>query len=111
MGFAYESVVETLDVAAREAPPAGSRTKRTHRVDLDLMDSLGGRVGPAGQSGAIDPIRGGDDDMDGPPALFSGVRSILVPAGHGPDGRIRIVQDLPLPFTLRGLTARMEITD
>ena len=49
--------------------------------------------------------------MDGPPALWSGVRRLPLPAGHDQTGRVRIVQDLPLPLTLRGLSARMEVTD
>ena len=111
VGFSYDSVIETLDVAARQAPAARTRVKRVHRVDLDLVDSLGGRIGPPGAPGDLAPLRAVEDAMDAAPGLFSGVQTLAISAPHDRIGRLRIAQSLPLPLTLRGLTARMEMTD
>jgi hypothetical protein len=38
--------------------------------------------------------------MDGPPALFSGDKSVRFPQGWGTDGVLTVVQDQPLPLTV-----------
>ena len=79
---------------------AQTRTKRITEVSLRLFRSLGGKVGPDGAH--LEPLlyRSSADAMDGPPALFTGDKTVRFPQGWSPEGVLTLVQDQPLPMTV-----------
>jgi hypothetical protein len=79
---------------------AQTRTKRITEVSLRLLRSLGGKVGP--DETRLEPLlyRSSADPMDGPPALFTGDKTVRFPQGWSLDGVLTLVQDQPLPMTV-----------
>lgn len=79
---------------------AQTRTKRITEVSLRLFRSLGGKVGPDAER--LEPLlyRSSADAMDGPPALFTGDKTVRFPQGWSPEGVLTLVQDQPLPMTV-----------
>lgn len=107
-GFAYASEIETLDYGPRDAAgPTRGRRMRVEEVDIDFMQSQGGEIGMP--DGTLDPlpIRSRDDAMDAGPPLMTGIRSLPFPGGYTHHARIVVRQALPLPLTIRSITARL----
>jgi len=79
---------------------AQTRTKRITEVSLRLFRSLGGKVEPDAER--LEPLlyRSSADAMDGPPALFTGDKTVRFPQGWSPEGVLTLVQDQPLPMTV-----------
>ncbi len=100
-GLAYTSVLKPMRLEFSGARGSSqTRTKRIIEVSVRLHRSLGGKVGPG--IGNLEPLlyRTSADAMDGPPALFSGDKSVRFPQGWGTDGVLTVVQDQPLPMTV-----------
>lgn len=89
--------------AGAAAGTAQGRIKRVHALTVRLLDSLGGRFGPA--PGRCDPLqhRRAGEPMDGPPALTSGDIAMTFPGGYDGAATIAFEGDDGFPFTLIGL--------
>ena len=89
--------------AGAAAGSAQGRIKRVHALTVRLLDSLGGRFGPA--IGRCDPLqhRQAGDAMDGPPPLTSGDMTMTFPGGYDGAATIAFEGDDGFPFTLIGL--------
>ncbi|MDB5471999.1 MAG: phage protein [Caulobacter sp.] len=89
--------------AGAAAGSAQGRIKRVHALTVRLLDSLGGRFGPA--IGRCDPLqhRQAGEAMDGPPALTSGDIAMTFPGGYDGAATIAFEGDDGFPFTLIGL--------
>ncbi len=100
-GLGYASVLRPMRLEHSGARgSAQTRTKRIIEVGLRLYRTLGGKVGP--DLSRLEPLlyRSSADGMDGPPALFTGDKSVRFPQGWSPDGVLTLVQDQPLPMTV-----------
>lgn len=109
-GLGYSSVLETLNLetAARDGTAQG-KPKSFWKVGLRLMDTVGIKVtGTSESDGEEIVFRETDDLMDTAIPLFSGDKFISPPAGWDTDGRIRIVQENPLPCTVLAIMPRVE---
>lgn len=89
---------------------AQGKIKRTHRLTLRLLESLGGMVGPAGAEDLIE-YRSDGDPMDEAPPIYTGDYTLSYPEGYNTEGRIRWWCNQPLPFTLCALYPQMVIED
>jgi len=101
VGLGYPSVLRPMRLEyAGQRGSAQTRTKRIIEVALRLYRTLGGKVGPDLQH--LEPLlyRTSADAMGGPPALFTGDKSVRFPQGWSPDGVLTLVQDQPLPMTV-----------
>lgn len=101
VGLGYISALQPMRLEySGQRGSAQTRTKRITEVGLRLYRTLGGKVGP--NLGCLEPLlyRTSADAMDGPPALFTGDKSVRFPQGWSPDGVLTLVQDQPLPMTV-----------
>jgi hypothetical protein len=98
----YAGQIMPLEAGAA-AGSAQGRVKRVHSLTVRLLDSLGGRFGPA--IGATDPLqhRRAGEAMDGPPALTTGDIAMSFPGGYDGAATIAFEGDDVFPFTLVGL--------
>lgn len=98
----YAGQIMPLEAGAA-AGSAQGRIKRVHGLTVRLLDSLGGRFGPA--PGRCDPLqhRRAGEAMDGPPALTSGDVAMTFPGGYDGAATIAFEGDDGFPFTLIGL--------
>ncbi len=89
--------------AGAAAGSAQGRIKRIHSLTVRLLDSLGGRFGPA--IGRCDPLqhRQPGEAMDAAPGLTSGDIAMTFPGGYEGTATIAFEGDDGFPFTLIGL--------
>lgn len=100
-GLGYVSALRPMRLEyAGNKGSAQTRTKRITEVGLRLYRTLGGKVGP--DLSRLEPLlyRSSADPMDGPPALFTGDKSVRFPQGWSTEGVLTLVQDQPLPMTV-----------
>ncbi len=100
-GLGYASTLTPMRLEfSGQRGSAQTRNKRIIEVGLRLYRTLGGKVGP--DAAHLQPLlyRTSADVMDGPPALFTGDKSVRFPQGWSPDGLLTIIQDQPLPMTV-----------
>ncbi|MBX3480003.1 MAG: hypothetical protein KF842_06360 [Caulobacter sp.] len=102
LAMPYAAVLTPLEAGAA-AGTAQGRQKRIHRLTARLLDSLGGRFGPA--IGRTDPLqhRGPADIMDGPPPLTTGDVMLSFPGDCDGAATIALEGEDGFPFTLIGL--------
>jgi len=111
-GLRYDSTLKPMRLEySGQRGSSQTRTKRITEVGLRLHRSLGGKVGPSAQR--LEPLlyRTSADAMDGPPALFTGDKSVRFPQGWSPDGVLTLVQDQPLPMTVLLIAPTMALND
>lgn len=89
---------------------AQGKIKRFHTCTFRVHESLGGSIGPEGSEDNFE-YRADLDPMDQPPPFFSGDFTLPYPEGYTTDGRIRVLCDQALPFTLAGLFPKMVVED
>ena len=113
VGLPYTSILATQRIEAGAADgTAQGKTKRIARLVIRAVASLGGSFGPTQDGVDLIPYRRGSDLMDEVPPLLTGdTDSLAFPGGYETDGRIWIVCDQPLPFTLVALFPRMDTSD
>jgi len=100
-GLGYASVLRPMRLEfAGSRGSAQTRIKRITEVGVRLYRSLGGKAGP--DLARLEPLlsRSSADAMDGPPALFTGDKSVRFPQGWDTEGMLTLVQDQPLPMTV-----------
>lgn len=87
------------------------RPKTLTAVELLIVESLGGRVGP--DALALEPLlsRRDGQPMDAPPPLFTGTRRLEWRGGWRKEKRIVVMHDQPLPFTLAGAVPQLSINE
>lgn len=112
IGFAYESDVGTLNIEAGAADgTAQGKTKRIHRVSMRLYKTLGLKFGPSSDKLDVMTFRTSADEMNNPPELFTGDKSINWNGHYEVEGKMYFRQDQPLPFTLLGLFPQLHTQD
>jgi hypothetical protein len=89
---------------------AQGKIKRIHQVTYRLHESLGGNTGPVGGVTQFD-YRTAEMLMDQPPPVYTGDYRQPYNEGYTTDGRIRVVCDQPLPFTLVAIFPQVYVED
>lgn len=100
-GLGFTSLLRPMRIEYSGAGgSAQTRIKRITEVGLRLYRSLGGKVGP--DENRLEPLlyRSSADAMDGPPALFTGDKTVSFPQGWSTEGVLTLLQDQPLPMTV-----------
>jgi hypothetical protein len=112
VGLPYRSEIETLDLAPMAGQgSARGKQKRIGGVDLDLYQFSGGEVGRLGGEMDTIPARQVGDVMNDGPPVRTEVMRLNFPGDWRKEARVGTRQVLPLPFTVRSLVARIEVTD
>lgn len=104
VGLGYMSKVQTMrwDPPMRDGTAQG-RIARIHEIGIRFWNTLGAKYGYDEDSLDTIPFRSSADEMDAPPARFTGDKVVKFPAGHKRDLRVIVRQDQPLPMTVLGL--------
>jgi hypothetical protein len=110
-GLPYTSTLQTMRIeAGAKDGTAQGKKKRISRITYRLYDTLGLKHGPSSDRLDIIPFRSSADDMDEPPALFTGDKEVEFPRNWDKDGYIFLVQDQPLPFTILAIMPELNTT-
>lgn len=128
VGLPFESRLTTVNLDAQlQDGTAQARRKRLIRITFRLVESGGGSAGTSprlhraaaveGGAGSDEVLRcldylefrRGHDLTDQAPALFTGDKTMVWPGGWETDGAITVVQVDPLPLTLAGIIAEVNI--
>lgn len=114
IGLPYRSVLTTMPLEAGAADGTSqSKTKRISRCAIRFDKTLGAKYGKD-DSSTLDEILFRDaasDNMDAPPALFTGDVIVSWPEGYTNDLTITVVQDDPLPCTVMAIMPQMRTED
>lgn len=111
IGFRADAEGETMRVEGGSGTgTAQGKIKRVHQLVMRLHESLGGKIGPAGEEDSFE-YRSDGDRMDEPPLVLTGDFKQAYPEGYNADGRIRWLWDQPLPSTVVALFPRMNVED
>lgn len=115
VGLGSRAVLGTMRIEAGSAlGSAQGKTKRIDTLVLRVLDTLGGKVGPADDDNVLDEIlyRSSADLMDGPPAVYTGdLPKVAFNGDYETDGRVFVVQDQPLPMTIVALMPMLETNE
>ncbi len=103
-GLGYRSWLKTLAAEGGSAfGTAQGKIKRTGKVTVRLLDTLGLKYGVDLDSLHDLPFRKTGDPMDVSPPLFSGDKTFTLDGSYTTEGTYVIVQDDPLPMTILSL--------
>lgn len=113
IGLGYTSTLTTVRYDfAGESGVSWHRMKAVRKATVSFYETLGAKIGPDA-SDLFEPdwrASGGGMLVAGVPALFTGDREATLPAAFGTDAAsVTIVQDDPLPMTIRAIVAVVEI--
>lgn len=112
VGLGYTSTLRTMRIegGALDGVSQG-KVKRIHDVTIRLYRTVGAKVGASAATADLIPFRSSADPMDTALSLFTGDKTIEFENGYDTDGFLTVVQDQPLPLTLLGIYARLEVFD
>jgi len=109
-GFNIPNLCETLPPPLET--PQGSRMglkTRVYSVVVSVLDSVGLRVGTRNDNLELVQFREAQDVMGGPLALITDRKEITVDDSWDDEGRIQWKVNEPLPSTVRGINAHIEV--
>lgn len=106
VGIPMTSRLRTMRVEAGAADgTAQGRLKRVHKAIVRFINTLGGKIGSAGDRLDVIPNRAGTSTiMDQPPPVFDGDIDVLLPGGWNRAGYVTLVQDQPTAMTVNSIT-------
>lgn len=112
VGLGYNSDLKLLrfDAGSQDGTSLG-KTRRTHRVGLQLYRTLGLKLGMSFDSLDTITFRTSSDPMTRAPSLYTGIRSETVSADYDFENQICIRQDQPLPGTILAIMPQMVTQD
>lgn len=114
VGLSCPAVLQPMPIDAGAADGTSQgKTSRSSRVGIGFHESAGCRYGFEEDSAELDRIelRGGGDDMDSAPALFTGVKTVAWPKGYVDMQLITILQELPHPCTITHIMPQVTVQD
>ncbi len=105
VGLGYTATARSLrlGIAGQEGTLLGQKS-RTGRINVDVQASLLTKAGTDLASLEVIVQRDGADPMDSSPPLFTGAREVIIDDDWETGGQVYLVQDVPLPATVRALT-------
>jgi hypothetical protein len=80
---------------------AHGNKKNIHKAAIQFLSSLGASVGADLYRMFTIPFRNTNSQMNRPPELFSGIRTVKIPSGWKRQKHIHVVQDVPLPCNVQ----------
>ena len=112
VGLGFTSILQTMriDAGAQDGTSQG-KTKRITKAVIRFLNTLGAKSGPAVDSTDTIIFRRPSDDMNQPPALFTGDKLLEWPNGYDFDGFIVVKQDQPLPMTVVAIMPQVVTQD
>lgn len=112
IGLGYTSTLKTMRIEGGSVDGVSQgKVKRIHDVTVRLYRTVGAKVGATSSTTDVIPFRSSADEMDEALGLYTGDKTIEFDNGYDTDGFITVVQDQPLPLTLIGIYARLEVFD
>lgn len=87
-----------------------SRIKRISRFSIYIHKSLGGEFTTNGVNWDRLYSRDTENNMDGSPPTFTGVKDVYTGGGYSPSADIHVRQTQPLPLTLLYIVPRWDVT-
>ena len=109
-GLRFTSTLRTMRIeGGAQSGTAQGKSKRIHEVTLRLLKTLGAKVGTSSSTADIIPFRSSADEMDEPPAMFTGDKQIEFDGDFDSDGFITVVQEQALPMTLLALYPELTV--
>jgi len=112
IGLGYTSTLRTMRIEGGSVDGVSQgKVKRIHDVTVRLYRTVGAKVGASASTTDVIPFRSSADEMDTALSLYTGDKTIEFDNGYDTDGFITVVQDQPLPLTLIGIYARLEVFD
>lgn len=110
-GLGYEADLETMPVElAGQGGASVGMKKQINTVDVLFRHSLGVKVGLSFDDAKMQPIKWRTVEAYGkPPAPFSGLKSVSLPALAENSVCISIRSDLPTPVTVLALVSRVQV--
>lgn len=111
VGLGYTSIFESnpINVQSQAGPIQGKRT-RINKAELELYRSYGGNIGSNATDIDVMPEYSSNTIMGDPLSLFSGVVEFTIKSDYQFAPTLYISHDLPVPFTLTGITYRASIS-
>ena len=105
IGFAYTATARSLRLGIADANGTvlGQKTS-VGRIVVDVQASLLTKAGTRLDSLEVVVQRDGADPMDSSPPLFTGTREVIIDDDWETAGQVYLIQDVPLPATVRALT-------
>jgi len=108
VGLPYTGVLAPLPFETGETGNTAQAAMRGFgEVIVRLLDTVGGKVGPT--EAKADPLRFTPESYDTPIKPFTGDKPIIMAAATGRDLTVYVVQESPLPMTVRAIVANVEI--
>ena len=112
VGLGYNSTLKTMRIEGGSLDGTSQgKIKRIHDVTVRLYRSVGLKVGPSSSVNDLIPFRSSADEMGQPLPLYTGDKTIEFGNGYDTDGFVTIRQEQPLPLTIIGIYARLEVFD
>lgn len=111
VGLPADAILQTMRIegGASNGTSQG-KIKRIHQVTYRLFETLGGAAGPAGAEDLFE-FRSSDDPMDQPPPFFTGDYVQPYNEGYNRDGRVRVLCNQALPFTLVAMYPQLKVEE
>lgn len=114
VGLPYETEIETLDIDQFPNESLRDKQKLVHSVGMVVERSRGIFAGESRDDlSAADTLiewkQRQDEALGEPTALFTGALTIPITASWNSGGRVRVVQNDPLPLTILSLLPRMTV--
>lgn len=111
VGLPANAELETMRIEGGAANGTSQgKIKRIHQCTFRLFESLGGKCGPEGEETQFD-YRADYMPMDQAPNILTGDITSMYPEGYTKDGRVRVLCDQPLPFTLIALFPQLKVEE
>jgi hypothetical protein len=113
VGLHYRGILQPMPIEAGAADgTAQGKTTRISRVTIRFLESRGTLYG-RDEDVQLDRVlsRGGGDNMDEAPPLFTGDKTVSWPSGYDGPAQITIVQDEPSPSAVICLMPQMHTED
>lgn len=108
IGLPYAAYCATLPPSMEVDHAFGlGRQKSVNAVSIDLYQTAGVKVGTSLSNGQS--IRAAGSAYGAAPTVVDGMHSVNLPAGWSADGNIYVLQDDPLPMTVRALVMEVAL--
>jgi hypothetical protein len=112
IGLGYTSQFKTMRIEGGSAQGTSQGAiKRIHDVTVRFFRTIGAKVGSSATNNDLLPFRSSADEMGQALDLFTGDKTIEFPNGYDADAFVFVKQDQPLPMSVLGIYARMEVFD
>lgn len=109
IGLGFQSKITTLrQEGGSVTGTSQGKNKRIYEIVIRFHKTLGCKVGNKTQQDVV-PFRTGAMDMDAPPSIYSGDKTIQPPGGYDQDGQICIIQDQPLPLGVLAIFPKVSV--